>query len=155
MIVGIFVFFMLGVGFSAFSSHIEDGNTIIDSKLVFLSGISFLLMILSGVIFAFGIILTRHYNNLRKDYYRKFTAIPKELLASAICPNCKNALPKDYPDIYIFCGYNPYKPNRKIKSYNKEITKSVNTTLICHNCEKTLPDGNPQFCPYCGKSVKS
>jgi hypothetical protein len=62
-----------------------------------------------------------YYYSQRKGYYKKLTIIPEELRACSVCPNCKKALPKDYPDICIFCGYNPYHPERKIKGYDKKL----------------------------------
>jgi len=68
-----------------------------------------LLMLVLGVLLAtVAVVLKTHYSNQEKNYYRKFTVIPKELRASYVCPNCKRDMPKEYADICIFCGYSQY-----------------------------------------------
>ncbi len=94
------------------------------------------------------------YNNQIKDYYRKLTVIPQELLASYVCPDCKKPMPKDlieFVDCCIFCGYNLYRPNRKILSPYKELK----LIPVCPNCKKRQPGGTTQFCIFCGKALKS
>ena len=113
--------------------------------------ISLIIAVAGAFIFLYVRFKPIDYNNQIKDYYRKLTIIPEGQRACSVCPNCKKVLPKDYPDICIFCGYNPYRPNRKIMSPYKELK----LIPVCPSCKKRLPEGNAPFCIYCGKPVKS
>jgi hypothetical protein len=114
-------------------------------------GLLFLIAVFGSFLLAIHFIGSIHYYTQLKGYYKKLTVIPEELRACSVCPNCSKVLPKDFPDVCIFCGYNPYRPNRKINGYDKKLILFP----VCPNCKKPLPERNAQFCIYCGKSLKS
>jgi len=81
---------------------------------IFLGFLSFfgLIETLGWLIIIGGVIGTKYADNQRKSYFRKLKVIPN---FTTVCPNCKKNLPAYYADKCIFCGYNPYHPERKIK----------------------------------------
>jgi hypothetical protein len=110
--------------------------------------LGFLFLLLGLPMFAGGNIVSKYYDDQRKNYFRKLKVIPN---FTTVCPNCKKNLPAYYANKCIFCGFNPYHPERKIKGDYKKLI----LIPVCPNCKKRLPKDDSAFCIYCGKTLKS